>query len=108
MDMARGKKPYFVGEFGFITTAGLDAAIQAIIDSGTSGGLSWSLRFHSRDGGFYWHSEMLGLGLYKAFHWPGFDSGKDYDETNVMKMMRKKAFEIREKNCRPFFLQRRR
>jgi hypothetical protein len=101
MDMARGKKPYFVGEFGFITTAGLDAAIQAIIDSGTSGGLSWSLRFHSRDGGFYWHSEMLGLGLYKAFHWPGFDSGKDYDETNVMKMMRKKAFEIRGEKLPP-------
>lgn len=101
MDMARGKKPYFVGEFGFISTAGLEAAIQAIIDSGASGGLSWSLRFHSRDGGFYWHSEMLGLGLYKAFHWPGFDSGKDYDEKNVMKMMRKKAFEIRGENLPP-------
>jgi hypothetical protein len=95
MDMARGKKPYFVGEFGFISTGGLKAAVQAIIDSGVCGGLSWSLRFHSRDGGFYWHSEMLGLGLYKAFHWPGVDSGRDYDEKNVMKVMRKKAFEIK-------------
>lgn len=95
MEMSRGKKPYFVGEFGFISTAGLEAAIDAIIDSGTAGGLSWSLRFHSRDGGFYWHSEMQGLGLYKAFHWPGFASGDDYDEKNVMKLMQKKAFEIR-------------
>ncbi|NLA75703.1 MAG: cellulase family glycosylhydrolase [Deltaproteobacteria bacterium] len=95
MDMARGKKPYFVGEFGFISRAGLETAIRAIIESGASGGLSWSLRFHSRDGGFYWHSEMQGLGIYKAFHWPGFDSGRDYDERNVMRMMRKKAFEIR-------------
>jgi mannan endo-1,4-beta-mannosidase len=101
MDMARGKKPYFVGEFGFISTTGLEAAIQAIIDSGTSGGLSWSLRFHSRDGGFYWHSEMLGLGLYKAFHWPGFDSGREYDEKDVMKIMRKKAFEIRGEKLLP-------
>jgi hypothetical protein len=101
MDMARGKKPYFVGEFGFISTAGLEAAIQAIIDSGASGGLLWSLRFHSRDGGFYWHSEMLGLGLYKAFHWPGFDSGRDYDERNVMKMIREKAFEIRRERLPP-------
>lgn len=101
MDMTRGKKPYFVGEFGFISTAGLEAATQAIIDSGASGGLLWSLRFHSRDGGFYWHSEMLGLGLYKAFHWPGFDSGKEYDEKNVMKMIRKKAFEIRGEKLPP-------
>ncbi len=92
--MAKDRKPYFVGEFGFISTVGLEMAIDAIIDSGVSGGLSWSLRFHSRDGGFYWHSEMQGLGLYKAFHWPGFDSGRDYDEKNVMKLMREKAFEI--------------
>lgn len=98
MESARGKKPYFVGEFGFISSAGLEAAVDAIIDSGTSGGLSWSLRFHSRDGGFYWHSEMQGLGLYKAFHWPGFESGRDYDEKNVMKLIRRKAFEIRGKN----------
>lgn len=103
MEMASGKKPYFVGEFGFISTTGLEAAMQAIIDSGTSGGLSWSLRFHNRDGGFYWHSEMQGLGLYKAFHWPGFDSGRDYDEKNVMKMMRKKAFEIRGEKLPPMF-----
>ncbi|MGD9159288.1 MAG: cellulase family glycosylhydrolase [Desulfobacteraceae bacterium] len=95
MEMARGKKPYFVGEFGFISTVGLKTVIDAIIDSGAAGGLSWSLRFHSRAGGFYWHSEMQGLDLYKAFHWPGFDSGRDYDEINVMKLMRRKAFEIR-------------
>jgi len=93
-----GIKPYFVGEFGFISTAGLAAAMDAIIETGTSGGLSWSLRFHSRDGGFYWHSEHLGLGLYKAFHWPGFESGSAYDETAVLQLMREKAFEIRGMN----------
>lgn len=93
--MTKGRKPYFVGEFGFISTVGLETAINAIIESGAAGGLLWSLRFHNRDGGFYWHSEMAGLGLYKAFHWPGFSSGSDYDEINVMNLMRRKAFEIR-------------
>ncbi len=101
MDRAKEKKPYFLGEFGFIGTAGLKTAIDAIIDSGVSGGLAWSLRFHSRDGGFYWHSEMQGLGLYKSFHWPGFDSGRDYDEKNVMRLLRQKAFEIRGKISPP-------
>lgn len=96
--MNKGRKPYFVGEFGFISTAGLETVIDAIIDSGVTGGLSWSLRFHSRDGGFYWHSEGQGLGLYKAFHWPGFNSASDYDEKNVMSLMRNKAFKIRGKN----------
>ncbi|MFC1838638.1 cellulase family glycosylhydrolase [Thermodesulfobacteriota bacterium] len=104
MEMTRNKKPYFVGEFGFISTAGLETAIDAIIKSGAAGGLSWSLRFHSRDGGFYWHSEMLGLGLYKAFHWPGFDSGSDYDEKNVMALMRQKAYEIRGEKTPAFSL----
>ena len=92
---AQGRKPYFIGEFGFISTSGLEAAMNTIIASGAAGGLTWSLRFHSRDGGFYWHSEGLGLGLYKAFHWPGFASGADYDETQVFKLIRQKAFEIR-------------
>jgi len=51
------QKPYVVGEFGFVSTAEMEKAMQAIMDSGTSGGLLWSLRFRDRDGGFYWHSE---------------------------------------------------
>ena len=54
---AKGKKAYVIGEFGFVNTARMAAAMQAIADSGASGGLLWSLRFRDRDGGFYWHSE---------------------------------------------------
>ncbi len=95
--MAKGRKPYFIGEFGFISTAGIETALDAVIESGASGALAWSLRYHSRDGGFYWHSEMMGLGLYKAFHWPGFSSGNDYDEKQVMNLIRNRAFEIQGK-----------
>lgn len=91
----KGKKPYVVGEFGFVSTAKMAEAMQAIADSSAAGGLLWSLRFRDRDGGFYWHSEPLGGNLYKAFHWPGSAIGAAYDETNLMALVRRQAFAIR-------------
>jgi mannan endo-1,4-beta-mannosidase len=94
--VTKGKKPYFVGEFGFVDTPHISATIQTVIDDGISGALLWSLRMHRRDGGFYWHMEVgTGRNIYKAFHWPGFSSGDRYDERVVMRMMREKAHEIR-------------
>jgi hypothetical protein len=56
--------------------------------------LIWSLRYHHRDGGFFWHSEPAGGDFFKAYHWPGFPSGQVYDEAELMALMRAKAFEI--------------
>jgi mannan endo-1,4-beta-mannosidase len=92
---AKGKKPYVVGEFGFVSTEQMADAMQAIADTGISGGLLWSLRFHDRDGGFYWHSEPDSAYAYKAFHWPGSPIGAAYDESNLMAMIRTNAFAIR-------------
>ena len=96
-DKAKGKKPYVVGEFGFVKTEKMAEAIQAIRDTSCSGGMLWSLRFRDRDGGFYWHSEPgLGGNLYKAFHWPGSAIGNDYDEISLlMNLVRSNAFAIR-------------
>jgi hypothetical protein len=95
-EMAKGKKPYIVGEFGFVSTAQMDDAMHAIADSSCSGGLLWSLRFRDRDGGFYWHSEPgLGGNLYKAFHWPGSPMGNDYGEIKLLNLVRSNAFAIR-------------
>ncbi len=93
--MARGRKPYHVGEFGFLSTAGMTAVMDAIFAEGLVGGLVWSLRFHNRDGGFYWHSEPHGGDLFKAYHWPGFASGEPYDETRLLREIRRRAFSIR-------------
>jgi hypothetical protein len=92
---AKGKKPYIVGEMGFVPTSQILEAIDALVESGASGGLLWSLRFRNRDGGFYWHSEPSGGNLYKAFHWPGSPIADDYDETKLMGLVREKAFQIR-------------
>jgi len=93
--MARGRTSYHVGEFGFLTTAGMTAVMDTIIAEGLAGGLVWSLRSHNRDGGFYWHHEPHGGDLFKAYHWPGFASGEAYDETRLLREMRRRAFLIR-------------
>ncbi|MGB7581544.1 MAG: hypothetical protein WBL85_03735 [Sedimentisphaerales bacterium] len=92
--LARGKKAYIVGEFGFIPTKDVESLLDAVRDEKVSGVLIWSLRFHDRDGGFYSHSEPHGGDKYKAYHWPGFASGDTFDEANVLSLMRRKAFEI--------------
>ena len=93
--MVNGKKAYIIGEFGFVSTAEMRDAMQAIMDSPAAGGLLWSLRFRNRTGGFYWHSEPDGADLYKAFHWPGSVMGNPYDEINLMNIVRADAFAIR-------------
>ncbi|MBZ0255107.1 cellulase family glycosylhydrolase, partial [bacterium] len=77
---ARGKKPYMLGEFGFISTEATRAVLDVTIKEGISGALIWSLRHHHREGGFFWHSEPSGGDFFKAYHWPGFPSGEIYDE----------------------------
>jgi hypothetical protein len=94
-EQTRGKKPYFVGEFGFVPLEQVRQVYDAVIKNGVSGALLWSLRFHHRDGGFYWHFEPQGGRLYKAYHWPGFASGAAYEEREVLALTRSKAFEIR-------------
>jgi hypothetical protein len=94
-EQARGKKPYLVGEFGFIPTKDVESLLNTVMNEKISGALIWSLRFHDRDGGFYFHNEPHGGDLYKAYHWPGFASGNAYDETNLLSLMRRKSFQIR-------------
>ncbi|MCF8359887.1 MAG: hypothetical protein K9H26_14100 [Prolixibacteraceae bacterium] len=88
------RKPYIIGEFGFVSTPAIEQYINKIIDTEICGMLIWGLRGHRSEGGFYWHSEPLGYGRYKSYHWPGFDSGEAYDERNLMRLLREKAYEI--------------
>ena len=90
-----GKKVYIVGEFGFIPPPDIRKVLDAVIGKGLSGAMIWSLRFHNRDGGFYWHSEPASASLYNPYHYPGFPSGEGWNETATLKVMREKAFEIR-------------
>lgn len=90
-----GRKPFFVGEAGFVPLADLRRVAEQVIASEAVGALFWSLRFRSRDGGFYWHSEPAAQGRYKAFHWPGFPSGRGYDEEELLAFTHAAAHRIR-------------
>ncbi len=92
--MAKGKKPYFLGEFGFLTTDALCAVMDAVVEENLAGALLWSLRYRSREGGFYWHHEPHGGDHFKAYHWPGFAIGEKYDERRLMRLVRERAFVI--------------
>ena len=93
--MAQGKKPYHLGEFGFLGTEALCAVMDTVRDRKLAGALLWSLRYRSRDGGFYWHHEPAGGDYFKAYHWPGFEIGEKYDERRLMQFVRERAFAIR-------------
>ncbi len=90
-----GKRPYVVGEFGFVPLSEVEKVLETVIRTGAAGAMVWSLRFHNRDGGFYWHTEGASSNAYKAYHYPGFAPAKSYQETELLKLMRAKAFEIR-------------
>ncbi|BAX79318.1 glycoside hydrolase 5 family protein [Labilibaculum antarcticum] len=94
IELIDGKKPYLIGECGFVSTTALEMCIDYVINSDITGLLVWGIRGHRSEGGFYWHSEPLGYGRYKAYHWPGFESGSTYDEKNLFAMMRKQASKI--------------
>jgi hypothetical protein len=107
VEMIDGAKPAFLGEFGFISTSGVEAVLDYVIsEERIVGALVWSLRRHHNDGGFYHHSEPIGYGLYRAYHWPGFDDGEAYDERNVLRLIRDKAFEIQGREAPPVSLPR--
>ena len=89
-----GKKVYVVGELGFIPVAGVEKVLDTVIGNGVSGAMIWSLRYHNRDGGFYWHSEPAGAGVFKAYHYPGFATGAAYEESALLRLLRAKAYEI--------------
>ncbi len=95
VELARGRRVYMVGEFGFVTTEGMRSIIDEIVAAkAIAGGLIWSLRFHNQDGGYYWHHEPFGGDFFKAYHWPGGPAGQPYDEPRFMQMVRNKAYEI--------------
>ncbi len=85
-EMTKGKKPYYVGEFGLRNPRNTKAFLDTVINNGISGIMIWSLRFHSRDGGFYQH------GL--AYHFPGFASDSSIDGKQIVGWMREAAYKI--------------
>ncbi len=93
LSIIKDRKPYLIGEIGFSSTVGTEKVFDSFIaNKAISGALVWGLRNHRSEGGFYWHSE--GDTRFKSYQWPGFESANEYDGTNFIHMLRRKAFEI--------------
>lgn len=57
-----GRVPVLLTEFGLAGNSNattVASMLSAMNSSAIAGGLYWSLRGHSRDGGFYWHYESI-------------------------------------------------
>jgi hypothetical protein len=67
--------------------------MKTIREEGMVGGLLWSLRCHRRDGGFMVHNE--GGTPINSYHFAGFGSGQEYQETQLLDLVRTEAFAIR-------------
>ncbi len=96
--LTKGKKPYYVGEFGLVDEKSIKEIVDTVISNDITGAMIWSLRSHYRNGGFYEHQENTGAGSYR---WPGFESGKMYNEKDIVDFMRTKAFEINNEKVPP-------
>jgi hypothetical protein len=90
-EMARGRKPYVIGEFGIVPLQDIRAIVDTIINQGLTGGMIWSLRYRNREGGFYCHNEYNNV---QSYHWPGFDNGNFYNERLVVSFIRDRAYRI--------------
>lgn len=70
--ISENKKAFMVGEFGLSTIETYEEIYRNIVlTNDISGAMIWSLRYHSRNGGFYVHYEAKG-GFY-SYHVPGFN-----------------------------------
>lgn len=88
-------KAFFNGEFGLSDTSVYEELYKtAVATPAVSGTMIWSLRFHSRDGGMYVHSETDTI---FSYHMPGFTYRPRFnsrDERNVVVMTRQYALQI--------------
>jgi len=91
-----GRRPFVLGELGVIDTWVIEGTLAAFEASDAAGIMLWSLRSHDVDGGFHWHTEYDdGATVYRAYHWPGFPTGDDYDEVEVLELLRAHAWSVR-------------
>ncbi len=95
-DKLRGKRPYVVSEFGLSTSAEQIAAMLREVEAnGTSGAMIWSMYFHHRDGGFWWHAiPTHSGGSIFSYHWPGFPIGEPIQERAILQLLRAASFRM--------------
>lgn len=97
-NLARGKKAFIVGEFGHVNPQVISELLDTVVSNGTTGALVWSLRYHNKDGGYYYQGEPSS-GRNHCLNWPGF-SGRP-GEIEKLSGLRRHAYLIQGKAEQP-------
>ncbi|TDD18895.1 hypothetical protein E1218_25175 [Kribbella turkmenica] len=96
--LTAGRTALVVGEIAmYMSPATLSSFLDELIANGSSGANWWGTRFHSRDGGFYKHSDNDSQ--YEDLNWPGFPATTNYlpeiqTEITLQEILRAKAWKI--------------
>jgi len=105
VEQIKGQRPFFVGEFGpyidgkVLTRENVECKLKEFLDTcvateGVSGALLWSMYFHHRAGGYYWHQLFTYPSVW-SYHYPGFASADAQAEIGLLRELREAAFRIR-------------
>ncbi len=105
VEQIKRQRPFYVGEFGpyidgkVLTRENVEGELNAFLDTcidteGVSGALLWSMYFHNRNGGYYWHQIFTYPSVW-SYHFPGFASADAQAEIGIMREMREAAYRIR-------------
>jgi hypothetical protein len=90
--VCKGKRPMIVDEFQRMD--GFKESLDGIINTGTSGGMLWSLMKNQFRGGIGGHALMHSYS-WGGSRWPGFNSGEYFNETKNLMLIREYSYKIR-------------
>ncbi|TDB67413.1 glycoside hydrolase 5 family protein [Arundinibacter roseus] len=89
--VCQGKRPLLLDEFQRMD--GFEQVLQQVQNTGTSGGLLWSLMKNQYTGGIGGHVLFHSYG-WGGSRWPGFDSGEYFNETKNLMLIREHSYKI--------------
>ena len=93
-----GKRPMYIDEFQRLD--GFTQVLEDICNTGTSGGLLWSLMKPQFRGGLGGHA-LFHAYSWGGSRWPGFDSGEYFNERSNLLKIREYGYKIRGEEVPP-------
>ncbi|UBM59972.1 hypothetical protein LAG90_04825 [Marinilongibacter aquaticus] len=93
-----GKRPMYIDEFQKLD--GFTEVLEDICNTGTSGGLLWSLMKPQVQGGIGGHA-LFHAYSWGGSRWPGFDSGEYFNERHNLLKIREYGYKIRGEKVPP-------
>ena len=91
-NVCKGKRPMIIDEFQRME--GFEEVLKEICNTGTTGGLLWSLMKPQYKGGIGGHA-LFHAYSWGGSRWPGFDSGEYFNERGNLMKIREYGYKIR-------------